>query len=137
MSHVWAPKDPVWILTAPYGSAYKTTVHGSCGPRTGSVRCLEILTGPARTVTTDDGRFAYDCSQANKASARAPTVLTSAPYGTRRMDVQILMIPTNTDNPQNARIHVTLHIEEGCFHTDFPRVIGPYDSPSPTVRDHL
>ena len=53
MSHVRALKGHVWVLTAPYVSAYKTTVHGSCGPRTGSVRCLEILTGPARTVATE------------------------------------------------------------------------------------
>ena len=27
--------------------------------------------------------------------------------------VQILTIPRNTDNPQNARMHVTMYIEEG------------------------
>ena len=58
MSHVRALKGPVWVLTAPYGSALKTNVHGSCGLRTGSVRCLEILAGPARADTTDYGRFA-------------------------------------------------------------------------------
>ena len=99
------------------------------------VRCLEILTDPARTVTTDYGRFAYGCSQARKASARARAVTTRAPYGTRRVDIRILTIPKNTDNPQNACMHVAMHIEEGWFHTDFPRVIGPYCSPSPTARD--
>ena len=81
-SPVRALKCPVWDLTKPYGSAFKTTVHDPCGPRTGSVRCLEILTGPARTVMTVYGRFAYECSK-------------------------------NTDNPQNTRMHVTMHIEEG------------------------
>ena len=64
MSHVRALKNPGWVLTVPYGSALKTTVHGSCGWRTGSVRCLEILTVPARAVTTHYGRFPYGCSQA-------------------------------------------------------------------------
>ena len=113
MSHVRALKGPVWVLTVPYGSAFKTTVHGSCGPCTGSVYCLEILTGPARIVTTDYGGFTYGCSHARKASARAGTVPSRAPYGTRRVDVRILTIPKNTDNPQNARMHVTMHIEEG------------------------
>ena len=58
------------LLTSPYGSAFKTTVHGSWT----TYGCLEILTGPARVVTTDYGRFAYGCSQARKASARARTV---------------------------------------------------------------
>ena len=101
------------LSKAPYDSAYKTTVHGSCGPRTGSIQCLEILMGPARTVTTDYGRFAYGCSEARKAFARACKVPTRAPYGTPRVDVRILSTPKNTDNPQNARMHVTMHIEEG------------------------
>ena len=74
--------------------------------------CLEILTGPARAVTTDYGRFTYGCSQACKASARARTVPTRAPYETRRVDVRIPTIPKNTDNPKNARMHVTMHIEK-------------------------
>ena len=78
----------------PYGSALKTTIHGSCGLRTGSVRYLEILKGPARAVTTDYGRFACGCSQDH-----------NGPYN--------LMIPKNTNNPQNALMHVTMHIEEG------------------------
>ena len=36
MSHVRALKGSVWVLTAPYDSALKTIVHGSCGLRTGS-----------------------------------------------------------------------------------------------------
>ena len=94
-----------------HGSAYKTTIHGSCGPGMGSVQCLEIFTGPPRTVTTDYGWFAYRCSQAHKVSTRAFTVPTRAPYGTRRVDIWILMIPKNTVNPQNAHMHVTMHIE--------------------------
>ena len=30
-------------------------------------------------------------------------------------------------------MHVTMHIDEEWFHTKFPRVIGPYGSPSPTA----
>ena len=76
----------------------------------GYVGCLEILTGPARAVTTDYGRFAHGCSQARK--AHGPTVPARAPYGTRGVDVlQVLTIPKDTDNPKNAR--VTMHIEEG------------------------
>ena len=30
---------------------------------------------------------------------------------TRRVDVRILTIPKNTDNPQNAHMHVTMHIK--------------------------
>ena len=77
----------------------------------GYVRCLEILTGHARAVTTDYGRFSYGCSQARKANG--PTVPTRAPHGTRRVDVRVPMIPKNTDNQKNARMHVTMHIEEG------------------------
>ena len=34
-------------------------------------------------------------------------------------------------------MHVTMHTDEWKFHTDFPRVIGPYGSPSPrTTRGH-
>ena len=62
-------------------------------------------TGPARAVTTDYGRFAYGCSQARKASARARTVPKRAPYGTCRVEVRVLTIPKNTDNPKNARMH--------------------------------
>ena len=102
MSHVRALKGPVSVLTAPYGSALQTTVHGSCGLRSGFVQCLEILTGPARSVTTDYGRFAYGCSQTRKAPAIARTVPTRAPYGTRRIDLRVLTIPKNTDNPKNA-----------------------------------
>ena len=76
LSHVRALESSGWVLTAPYGSALKTIVHCSCGLRTGSVRCLEILTGPTRAVTTDYGRFVCGCSQARKASARARTVPT-------------------------------------------------------------
>ena len=46
MSHERAVKGPVRVLAGPYGSALKPTVQGS-------VRCLKILTGPARAVTTD------------------------------------------------------------------------------------
>ena len=105
-----ALKGPVRVLMAPYGSALKTTVHGSSGLRTGSVWCLESLTGPARAVTIDYGRFAYGCSQPRKASARARMMPTRAPYGTRMIEVTI---QKNTDNPKNARMHVTMHIEEG------------------------
>ena len=104
-SHVRVLKGPLWDLTAPYASAFITTVHGPCAQRTGSVRCLEILTGTARTVMTDYGRFANGCSK-------------------------------NTDNLQNTRMHVTMHIEEGIFHMLFPKIIGPYGSPRTTARDH-
>ena len=113
MSHVLVLKGPVWVLMVPCGFAFKPTVHGYCGPRSGSVLCLEILTDPAQTVTTDYGRFAYGCSQARKASARARTVPTREPYGIRRVDVLILTILKNTDDLQNAHMHVTMHIEEG------------------------
>ena len=117
MSHVRALQGSVWVLTMPYGSALKTTVRGSCGLHTGSVGCLEILTGPARAVTTDYGRFAYGCLQSRKASARARTVPSRAPYGTHRVGVRVRTIPKNTNNPTNARKHVTMHIEEGLFYT--------------------
>ena len=91
MSHVRALKGPVWVFTPPYGSAFKkTTIHGSCGPCTGSVWCLEVLTGPAQAVMTDYGQFAYGGSQACKAFAKAHTVPTRAQYGTRSVDVWIL-----------------------------------------------
>ena len=77
------------------------------------VWCLEILAGPARAVTTDYGRFANGCSQVSKAPTRAGTVPTRAPYGTRRVDVRVLTIPKNTDNPKNAHMHVAMHIEKG------------------------
>ena len=48
MSHVWGLKGPVWVVTPLYGSAFKTTVRGSCGPSTG-----------ARAVTTECGRLVY------------------------------------------------------------------------------
>ena len=41
-SHVRAPEGPVWVLTTPYGSAFKTTVRGSCGPRTGAKKSLRV-----------------------------------------------------------------------------------------------
>ena len=63
------------------------------------VRVLRNHNGPARAVTTDYGRFAYGCSLARKASARARMVPTRASYGTRRVNVRILTIPKNTDNP--------------------------------------
>ena len=53
--------------------------------------------GPARAVTTDYGPFAYGCSR---------TVHTRASYGTRRVDVRILMIPKNTDRTQAHRTPV-------------------------------
>ena len=62
--------------------------------------------------------------------SKGPYLAHTAPYGTRREDVLILTIPINTETPQNARMHVTMNIEESCFHTDFPRVIRPYGSPS-------
>ena len=82
-----------------------------------------VLRNPYRPRT--NGRFAYGCSQARKASARVRMVPTRALYGTRRVDVRILMIPKNTDNQKNASMHMPMHIEEGWFHTAFPRVIGP------------
>ena len=59
------------------------------------VRVLRNPYGPARihVVTTDYSRFAYGCSQARKASARARTVHVC------RVDVHILTIPKNKDNP--------------------------------------
>ena len=91
--------------------------------------CLEILTGPARAVTTDYGRFACGCSQARKASARARTVPTHAPYGTRRVDIQILMIPKNTDNPYNIRAHpkrvISYGVPKGHRPVRLPKSYGP------------
>ena len=70
--HVRALKGPVWVLTAPFGSAFKTTVRGSF------VDHVQVLrkknTGPARAVTTDYGRIPYGCSRASKASTSARTV---------------------------------------------------------------
>ena len=74
LSHVWAHKGPGWVLTVPYGSALKAIVYGSCGLRTSSVCCLEILRSPTQAVTIDYGWFAYRCSQARKSSTRARTV---------------------------------------------------------------
>ena len=51
LSHVWAHKGPGWVLTVPYGSALKAIVYGSCGLRTSSVCCLEILRSPTQAVT--------------------------------------------------------------------------------------
>ena len=107
-SHVRALRSPAWVLTAPYGSAFQTTVsvHDSCGPLTGSERCLEIFTGPTRAVTIDYGRF----SQARKASARARTVPT------RGVDVRNLTI----------RKKNRLHIERPyvCDHAHRRRMIS-------------
>ena len=113
-------KGPVpFVLKAPYGSALKTTIHGSCGLRTGSVWCLEILTGPAQADMTDYRRFAYGCSQAHTASARACRMPTRAPYVTHRVDVQVLYDPEEClyayDHP---------HWRRRISCTDFPRVIG-------------
>ena len=117
-SHVRALRSPAWVLTAPYGSAFQTTVsvHDSCGPLTGSERCLEIFTGPARAVTFDYGRFAYMFSQARKTSTRARTVPTRAQYGTRRVDVRNLTI----------RKKNRLHIERPyiCDHAHRRRMIS-------------
>ena len=62
---------------------------------------------------TDYCRFAYRCSQACKASARAHMMPTRAPYGTGRVEVRALTIQKNTDYPKNAHMHVNMHSEEG------------------------
>ena len=67
---------------------------------------VRVLRNPYGSRTSS-----YGCSQAHKAYARAP-------YGTRRVEVRTLTIPKNTDNPQNARMHVAkkadfIHIENG------------------------
>ena len=61
MSHIRALKCPVWVLTAPYGSAFKTTriLRYPYGPHTSTYDCL-------RSVCM------YTGSQARKASRSGP-----------------------------------------------------------------
>ena len=49
MSHVRALKSPIWVLTAPYGSAFKTTIHAAL---VNHVRVLRNPYGP-RTSSCD------------------------------------------------------------------------------------
>ena len=107
MSNVRALKGPVWVPTAPYGSACKTTGHvrSSCGPRTDSVQCLEIRTGPARTVTTDYVGFGLHTDVDKPVRHPQRPVRCLHVHST-----EPVTIPKNIDNPQNARMHVTIHI---------------------------